>query len=54
MNDDGLCYLMFFLRNFNPFTAISSRVGSMRRQMAAALAMTLTSVVKDSITTSPL
>src|ERR1051325_9742867 len=43
-----------FLRNFRPFTAISLRVGSMRRQMAAARAITLTSVVKDSITTSPL
>ena len=40
-------------RNFRPLTAISLRVGSMRRQMAAARAMTFTSVVKDSITTSP-
>src|SRR6266481_4687630 len=41
-------------KNFNPFTAISSRVGSIRRQMAAARAITFTSVVNDSITTSPL
>jgi hypothetical protein len=37
----------------NPCTAISSRVGSIRRQIAAARAMTFTSVVKLSITTSP-
>ena len=43
----------FFLRNLIPFVAISFRVGSILRQMAAALAMTFTSVVKDSITTSP-
>src|SRR5947208_3185041 len=47
-------YFKARLRNFNPFTAISSRVGSMRRQIAAARAMTFTSVVNDSITTSPL
>src|SRR5438309_3605726 len=47
-------YFNVFFRNFNPFTAISSRVGSMRRQIAAARAMTFTSVVNDSITTSPL
>src|SRR5262245_38502396 len=38
----------------SPSTAIFSRPGSMRRQMAAARAMTFTSVVNDSITTSPL
>src|SRR5579872_5795012 len=43
-----------FFKNFNPFTAISSRVGSIRLQMAAARAMTFTSVVNDSMTTSPL
>ena len=43
-----------FLRNLIPFVAISFVVGSMRRQMAAARAMTFTSVVKLSITTSPL
>ena len=42
-----------FRKNFKPFTAISSRVGSMRRQMAAARAMTFTSGVNDSITKSP-
>src|SRR5437660_7778463 len=47
-------YFKARLRNFSPFTAISSRVGSMRRQIAAARAMTFTSVVNDSITTSPL
>ena len=36
-----------------PLTAISSVVGSIRRQIAAARAMTFTSVVNDSITTSP-
>src|SRR3954469_265966 len=35
-----------------PTTAMSSRRGSILRQMAAARAMTLTSVVKDSMTTS--
>ncbi len=43
-----------FLRNVAPLVATSFRVGSMRRQMAAARAMTFTSVVKDSMTTSPL
>lgn len=47
----------FFLNNFfklaRPLTAMSSRLGSILRQMAAARAMTLTSVVKDSMTTSP-
>jgi hypothetical protein len=43
-----------FFRNFKPFTAMSSRRGSIFRQMAAARAMTFTSVVKDSITMSPL
>ena len=37
-----------------PLTAMSSRFGSIFRQMAAARAITLTSVVNDSITTSPL
>ena len=36
-----------------PFTAMSSRWGSILRQMAAARAMTFTSVVKLSMTTSP-
>jgi hypothetical protein len=49
------CYF-FTLKNFfrfaKPFTAISLRVGSMRRQMAAARAITFTSVVKDSMTMS--
>lgn len=36
-----------------PFTAMSSRFGSILRQMAAARAMTFTSVVKLSMTTSP-
>ncbi len=48
----GIYQLTAFRRNLIPFVAISSRVGSMRRQMAAARAMTFTSVVKDSITTS--
>ncbi len=43
-----------FFRNWMPFTAISFVVGSMRRQMAAARAITFTSVVKLSITRSPL
>ena len=43
-----------FLRNLMPFVAISFVVGSMRRQIAAARAMTFTSVVKLSMTTSPL
>src|SRR5207248_11155336 len=37
-----------------PLVALSSRVGSIRRQIAAARAITFTSVVNDSITTSPL
>ena len=41
------------LRNFTPFHAISSRVGSILRQIAAARARALTSEVKDSMTTSP-
>jgi hypothetical protein len=48
----------FFLKSFfklaRPLTAISFRVGSIRRQIAAARAITFTSVVNDSITTSPL
>ena len=48
----------FFPKNLfkfaNPFTAISLRVGSILRQIAAARAMTFTSVVNDSMTTSPL
>jgi len=48
----------FRLKNFfkfaSPFTAMSSRFGSILRQMAAARAMTFTSVVKLSMTTSPL
>ena len=48
----------FFLKNWfkfaSPFTAISLRVGSILRQIAAARAMTFTSVVNDSMTTSPL
>lgn len=49
-----LPYARVSRRNFKPFTAISFLVGSMRRQMAAARAITFTSVVKDSMTTSPL
>lgn len=41
-------------RNFKPLVAISRRLGSILRQIAAALAITLTSLVNDSITTSPL
>ena len=41
-------------RFFSPFTAMSLRFGSIFRQMAAARAITFTSVVKLSITTSPL
>jgi hypothetical protein len=51
---ESAIYRRAFFRNFNPFTAISSRVGSIRRQMAAARAITFTSVVNDSMTTSPL
>ncbi len=40
-------------RKARPFTAMSSRFGSILRQMAAARAITFTSVVNDSITTSP-
>ena len=47
-------YFKVLFKNFSPFTAISFLVGSILRQMAAARAMTLTSVVNDSITTSPL
>ena len=47
-------YLKVFFRNANPFTAISSRRGSIFRQIAAARAMTATSCVNDSITTAPL
>ncbi len=43
-----------FFKNWMPLTAISFVVGSMRRQMAAARAITFTSVVKLSITRSPL
>src|SRR5206468_211770 len=53
MADDGFIYFNVFFKNFKPFTAISSRVGSILRQIAAARAMTFTSVVNDSITTSP-
>ena len=42
-----------FFKNARPFTAMSFRRGSILRQMAAARAMTFTSVVNDSITTSP-
>ncbi len=38
----------------SPFTAMSSRFGSIFLQIAAARAMTFTSVVKDSMTISPL
>src|SRR6185369_4016446 len=47
-------YFKVLLRNLSPFVAISFRVGSILRQIAAARAMTFTSVVNDSITTSPL
>ena len=40
-------------RNFPPFHAISSRVGSIFRQMDAARASAFTSDVNDSMTTSP-
>lgn len=47
----------FFLKSFfkfaRPLTAMSLRLGSILRQMAAARAMTFTSVVKLSMTTSP-
>jgi hypothetical protein len=46
-------YLKVFLKNFSPSTAISSRVGSMRRQMAALRAMRGTSKVTDSKAMSP-
>src|SRR3954453_22274452 len=42
-----------FFRNFTPFTAMSWLLGSICRQIAAARAITFTSVVKLSITTSP-
>jgi hypothetical protein len=41
-----------FLRNAKPALAISSRDFSISLQIAAALAIALTSVVNDSITTS--
>ena len=48
----------FFPKNFfmfaSPFTAMSSRFGSILRQIAAARAITFTSVVNDSMTMSPL
>jgi hypothetical protein len=46
-------YFNVFFKNFNPLIAISSRVFSMRRQMAALRAILGTSSVTDSITTSP-
>src|SRR5688572_12494380 len=47
---NGTIYFNAFFRNLMPLTAISFVVGSMRRQMAAARAMTFTSVVKLSMT----
>ena len=47
-------YLNAFFKNARPLTAMSFRFGSIFRQIAAARAMTFTSVVNDSITTSPL
>ena len=46
-------YLNAFFKNASPFTAMSLQFGSILRQIAAARAMTFTSVVNDSITTSP-
>src|ERR1043165_4334217 len=40
-------YARAVFKNFMPFTAISSRVGSIRRQIAAARAITFTSVVRS-------
>ena len=48
-----VAYFSVFLKNASPFTAMSLRFGSIFRQIAAARAMTFTSVVNDSITTSP-
>lgn len=48
----SIVYLNAFFKNARPLTAMSLRFGSILRQIAAARAMTFTSVVNDSITTS--